>query len=158
MRGLSAKAHNNSACSHANRRAARSGDQGKREVVVDVRVHSRECELDGRGARTTTASKERPPRLITAPGSLPVSEGGEVTIREAHVEALEEGLVLETRALHGLEHRFRDLEVQPIEIRNAVDRGKCGIDGIHPLDHPVDRFRRSTDRSESVRTDEHGIF
>src|SRR5205814_3895703 len=77
--------------------AAFAGDrpESERQVVVDVRVHAGERELERRDPALPAAREERLPR---ARSSLRVFERGEVEVRERDVQAGEEGGVGEGRA------------------------------------------------------------
>src|SRR5918996_666404 len=109
------------------------------QVVVDVSVHPGERELDRTAPGVFADREEREPGVGTGAAPGPFVVGGEVEVREDHVEARQEVGVLEGRTavdvfVHGLRHG----QVEAVEVAHAVRAGKRGLDRLHPRDDTVD--------------------
>ena len=92
---------------------------GEREIVVDVGVHAGERELD-RSMRLAALLDQRPPRDRAWRARDDRLLGIEVQPREDDVEAIEKAGVGERRVGARLADRLSDLQVEPVEIGDAV--------------------------------------
>ena len=115
-------------------------DDPDREVVVDVGVHAGERELDRGDPPSPSRLEQRRPRPRDRPRiALEVIERAEVGVAEAHGELLEELGMGELARFQAHDHDARHLEVEPVEVTDAVAGWKRPLDRDHPIDGRLER-------------------
>jgi len=108
--------------------------QRQREVVVDVRVHARQRELDRGDALASARLEQRRPGVRHRIAPRVAVDGGEVQPGEAHVEGGQVRLVGEAARAGLRAHLPGHRQVQLVETCDAVGLAEAGADRLHPGD------------------------
>jgi hypothetical protein len=113
-----------------------------RKVVVDVRVHPGECELDWRDVAPGASFDQRRPGIRRLRGiATSVSERIKEQVCEGHVEPCQEGRIAEGTRSDCHANGFRDLQVQLHEPRDSILRAERGVELAEAVDDGFDRLR-----------------
>src|SRR5205823_4874037 len=110
------------------------GDDGLRQIVVDMGVDPRQRELNARYGGLLTAIEQDSPAVGCGLPVDPGLESGEVETRELYIELRQPCGVAESTGGDPRRHRLRYLQVQPVEPFQAVAIDARGVNGFETLD------------------------
>ena len=135
-----------------------NGDDGLRQVVVDMGVHARHGKLDARNHRLIALIEESLP----AAGCCLARERGldrvKVEACELDVERGHPRRIAKFARAHPCLHCLGHLEIKPVEPLQAVAIRAIGLDGLHDLDHVRNRLRGGSNCGhERGVVGEHGV-
>ncbi len=117
------------------------GQQGQREVVVDVCVHARERKLDAIDAGAVACLKQCAPCRGHGVSTEETGDGGEVEAGEDDIEAGEPDWALPRATGRVQIDLLGHHEIEPVEPLEAVVHRQQCVDGLHARDHVRDRHR-----------------
>jgi hypothetical protein len=124
-------------------RQGRAGaDHRDRQVVVEVGVHARQRELDRLDPRHGALLDQRPPRQRLRRRGASSAGGGEVQVRERHIQLGHERRVSEEALAEPAVHLPGHVQVHAVETRQPVCRRQRRRDRLQASDRPGNRDRR----------------